>query len=194
VQEGDIPQALKALDERRELAVTQNQNTALVNSVANQGYVLSSLGNPLEGLKKYDEAIVLAKTTNMPERTRENLMFWSNYWMAYAHMQAKSMQKAKEFLDLFSKDVDRRGNPGEPDALKSAQGYLAVREGKYDEVITQLTSIPDDPFNLYTLAVAYTKRGDKENADKAIKKLSRWETVSLTNAVSLRLAKALAKK
>jgi tetratricopeptide (TPR) repeat protein len=194
VQEGNIPEALKSLEERRELAIAQKQNPAAVTSVAYEGFVLSALGNPQEGLKKYNEAITLAKTVNMPERTRENQLFWSNYWLAYAHLRAKDMQKAKECLAVFSKDVDRRGNPGEPDAVRSAQGYIAIEEGRYDEVIRQLTSIPDDPFNQYALALAYTKKGDKENAGTMIEKLRRWESVTLENAVNLRLALALVKK
>jgi tetratricopeptide (TPR) repeat protein len=194
VQEGNIPEALKTLEELRELAIAQKQNVAAVNSLANEGHLLSSFGNPQEGLKKYNEAIALAKTANMPERTRENLMFWSNYWLSYGYIQAKSMQKAKDCLLAFSKDVERRGNPGEPDALKSAQSYIAIREGKYDEGIKQLTNIPDDPFNQYALTLAYMKKGDKENAGKMIEKLRRWESVTLDNAVGLRLATALVKK
>lgn len=194
VQEGNIPEALTTLKELRELAIAQNQNAAAVNSLATEGYLLSAFGNPQEGLKKYDEAIAMAKTVNLPEHSRENILFWSNSWLVYAHTQAKSMEKAKEYLAAFSKDVDRRGNPGELDAVKSLHGYIAVREGKYDEGIQQLTGIPDDPANLYTLAFAYMKKGDKENAGKAIQKLRRWDTVTLDNATNLRLALALTKK
>jgi hypothetical protein len=130
----------------------------------------------------------------MPERTRENILFRSNYWLAYAHTQAKNMQKAKEYLGVFSNDVERRGNPGEPDDVKSMQSYIAIMEGKYDEGITQLTNIPDNPSNLYTLTLAYMKKGDKENAGEAVEQLRKWETVTLGNAVNLRLALALAKK
>jgi tetratricopeptide (TPR) repeat protein len=194
VQEGNIPEALKTLEGRRGLAVAQNQNYAAVYSVANQGYLLCAFGKPQEGLTKYNEAITLVKTLSMPERTRENILFRSNYWLAYAHTQAKNMQKAKEYLRVFSNDVERRGNPGEPDDVKSMQSYIAIMEGKYDEGITQLTSIPDNPSNLYALTLAYMKKGDKENAGEAIEQLRKWETVTLGNAVNLRLALALAKK
>lgn len=194
VQEGNIPEALKTLEERRGLAVAQNQNYAAVYSVANQGYLLCAFGKPQDGLTKYNEAITLVKTLSIPERTRENILFRSNYWLAYAHTQAKSMQKAKEYLAAFSKDVERRGNPGEPDDVKSMQSYIAIMEGKYDEGIAQLTSIPDNPSNLYALTLAYMKKGDKENAGEAIEQLRKWETVTLGNAVNLRLALALAKK
>jgi len=194
VQEGNIPEALKVIEERRELAVAQNQSAAAVNSIASEGYLLSAFGKPQEGLKKYDEAITLVKTASMPEQARENTLFWSNSWLAYAHAQAKDMQKAKEYLAAFAKDVERRGNPEEPDAVKSVQGYLAVMEGRYDEGIKLLTGIPDDSGNLYTLTLAYMKKGDKENAGKAIEKLRKWETVSFGNAVNLRLAQALGKK
>jgi tetratricopeptide (TPR) repeat protein len=194
VQEGNIPEALKILEERRELAVAQNQNATAVNSLATEGYVLSALANAQEGLKKYNEAIALAKTADIPERTRENLLFTSNAWLAYAHTQAKNMEKAKEYLAAFSKDVERRDNPGESDDVKSLQSYVAVMEGNYDDGIKQLTNVPDNPSNLYTLALAYVKKGDKENAGKAIEKLRKWETITVDNAINLRLAQALVKK
>jgi tetratricopeptide (TPR) repeat protein len=194
VQEGNIPEALSTLEERRAVAVAQKQNAAAVNSVAYQGYLLSAFDKPQEGLKKYNEAIALVKTTEMAERARENILFWSNYWMTYAQARARNMKEAKACLAVFSKDVAARGNPGEPDALKSSQGYIAITEGKYDEGIAQLESIPDDPFNLYALAFAYTKKGDKKSAAKAIEKLRRWETITLDNAVGLRLATALMTK
>lgn len=194
VEEGNIPEALKALEERREQATTQNQNASAIYSLAYEGYLLSAFGKPQDGLKKYNDAIALAKTSSMSDRARENLLFWSNYWLVYAHIQAKSMQAAKECLATFSKDVGRRGNPGEPDALKEAEGYLDVMEGRYDGGIQKVTSIPDDPFKLYVLALVYTKKGDKENAGKMIEKLRRRESVTLDNAVNLRLALALTKK
>ena len=194
VMEGNIPEALKVLEERRVLAVAQNQNSPVVYSVANQGYLLCAFGKAQEGLKKYNEAITLAKTLSMPERTRENILFRSNSWLAYAYTQAKSYPKAKEYLTAFTKDVEQRGNPGEPDDVKSLHGYIAVMEGNYDEGIKQLTNIPDNPPNLYTLTLAYVKKGDKENAGETIKQLRKWETVTLGNAVNLRLAQALVKK
>jgi tetratricopeptide (TPR) repeat protein len=194
VLEGNIPEALKVLEERRELAIAQNQNAAAVNTIATEGYLLSAFGKPQDGLTKYNEAIALAKTANMPEPTRENILFGSNAWLAYANTQAKNIPKAKEYLAAFSKDVIQRDNPGESDAVKLLQGYIAVMEGKYDDGIKELTGIPDDPNILYTLTLAYMKKGDKENAGKAIEKLRKWETVTLDNALNLRLAQALVKK
>jgi len=78
--------------------------------------------------------------------------------------------------------------------VKQAQGYLAVMEGKYDEGIQKLSSIPDDPLKHYSLTFAYMKKGEKENAGRMIDKLRRWESVTLDNAVNLRMALALAKK
>ncbi len=193
VFEGNIPEALKALEARRQLAATQNQHNAAIYSVAYQAYLLSSFGKAQEGLKKYNEAIAIAKMANISERARENVLFWSNYWLSYAYLEANNIPKAKEALAAFSKDVDRRGNPGEVDAVAVANGYLALKQGKYDEGIKSLANLPDDPFKEYALVIAYTKKGDKENAAKMLEKLRKWETVSLDNAVNLRLASALVK-
>jgi tetratricopeptide (TPR) repeat protein len=194
VNEGNIPEAIKTLEECREIAVAQDQNAAAVYALAAEGFVLGALGNAQDGVKKVDDAIALAKAANMAERTRENLMFWSNNWLVYAHAQARNMQKAKGYLAVFSKDVDRRGNPGELSTVKSTEGYLAVKEGRFDEGIKILTGLPEDPLIRYSLMCAYTKKRDKENAEKTIDKLRRWETISLDNAVSLRLSESLMKK
>ena len=151
VQEGNIPEALKTLEKRREFAVAQNQNNAAVMSLSYEGFLLSSFGNPQEGLKKYDAAISLAKSASMAENTRENLLFWSNYWLSYGYAQAQNMQKAKESLEAFSKEVERRGNPGETDGVKMGQGYIAIKEGRYDEGIQLFTSVTDNPFKFYAL-------------------------------------------
>ena len=191
VQEGNIPEAVKILQERRAVASDHNQNAQAVWSVAYEAYLLSAFGKAQEGLKKCDEAINLAKTASMSDRARENLLFWSNYWLSYSYAEAKNMQKSKECFAAFSKDVELRGNPGEADAVKSGNGYYAVKVGKYDEAIQQLSSIPEDPFAVYALALAYAKKGDKENAGKMIDKLSRWNSISIDQAVSMRLALAL---
>ena len=162
-------------------------------SLSYEGFLLSSFGNPQEGLKKYDAAISLAKSASMAENTRENLLFWSNYWLSYGYAQAQNMQKAKESLEAFSKEVERRGNPGETDGVKMGQGYIAIKEGRYDEGIQLFTSVTDNPFKFYALTFAYNKKGDKENAAKMIEKLRRFETVTLDDVVSLKLAQALPK-
>jgi tetratricopeptide (TPR) repeat protein len=186
VMEGKIPEATKALQDCRELALKENQNSSAVWAVGYQGYLLSSLGKPMDGLKKYDEAVQLTKTLTLTDRARENLGFWSNYWLSYGYLESKNIAKAKEYIAAFGKDVDRRRNPGEDNVLKAAQGYLDIKEGRFDEGIQKLSSVPEEPFTLYALALAYAKKGDKKNAGIMIDKLGKWGTVSLDWSICLK--------
>jgi tetratricopeptide (TPR) repeat protein len=186
VLEGKIPEAIKALEDRKEIALKESQNASAVWAVGYQGYLLSSLGKPPDGVKKYVEAIQLAKTLSLPDRTRENMLFWSNYWLGYGYLESKDMQKAKECIAAFAKDVERRRNPGEDNGLKIAQGYLDIKEGRLDDGIQKLTSVPEEPFTFYALALAYARKGDKQNAGIMMDKLGKWGTVSLDWAVCSR--------
>jgi tetratricopeptide (TPR) repeat protein len=186
VLEGIFPEAIKALDGRKELALKENQNVSAVWAVGYQGYLLSSLGKPQDGLKKYDEAVQLTRTLTLPDRARENLLFWSNFWLSYAYLESKNIAKAKECIAAFGKDVDRRRNPGEDNALKTAHGYLDIKEGRFDEGIQKLSSVPEEPFTIYALALAYAKKGDRQNAGIMMDKLKKWGTVSLDWAICLK--------
>jgi tetratricopeptide (TPR) repeat protein len=190
VHEVKIPDALKAFDEYGAFAQKANQFSSAVDALASQGYVLTSFGKPAEGLKKYEDAIQLAKTASLREATRENYLFWSNYWLTFANSEAKNMDKAKECFALFAKDVARRGNPNEKDAITIGEGYLAMMSGRYDEALAKLAVVPPEPSTLSLQGLTYMKKGDKENARKMAEKILQWKTNSLDLAVARSKAKA----
>jgi tetratricopeptide (TPR) repeat protein len=194
VQEGDIAGAVKVLEDLHTFALAQNQNPTAVWALANQGFVLCSIGEPKRGLKKFQEGIDLTNNAFMSDATRGYLLFNADNWLRYASVQVRDMVKAKEYLAALTKNVERRGNPGEADLVKGAKGHIAFKEGRYDEAIQELSSLPDDPFTLYLLAFAHMKKGEKDAAGQAMTKLKRWGPVTLDYAVAMRLAAAMPTK
>jgi tetratricopeptide (TPR) repeat protein len=184
VHEGKIPEAIKVFGEYGAFAQKEGQYSSAVYALANQGYVLSSFGKVAEGLKKVEEAIQLAKTAPLRPHIRENILFWSNYWLSFHNAEAKKPAVAQEYLAVFAKDVTRRGNPEEKDALTTGEGHLALLAGKYDEALAKLTSVPPEPTSLYLQALTYAKKGDKVNAKKVAEKTMKWNTNSLELAIA----------
>jgi tetratricopeptide (TPR) repeat protein len=191
VHEGKIADALNVLEQRKELALKEKRSSEAVWSVGAAGTVMSFLGDPAQGVKRTNESVELAKTLPMADPARENMLFWSNFWLVVGYGEAKNLEKANEMLAVFERDVKRRGNPGEADQLKVAQGFMDTKEGRYDAALEKLAGVPEEPFVLYLQAFAQAKKGDKEKAGVILEKLSNWRYVSLDQATMARKALAL---
>lgn len=194
VYEGKIPEALQVLDNVKALALQNKENPAVCNAIGTQGYVLSTLGNASLGLKKYQEAVDSTRSIVLPDAYRENYRTWTNMWMAYAYAEAKNLPKAKELFAIVKKDVERRGNPGEANALTRFQGNLDVKEGKYDDALRSLATVPEDPWTLYNMMFAYVKKADMQNAAAVMDRLAKYKYTGLDHAIYLRKATALRMK
>jgi tetratricopeptide (TPR) repeat protein len=68
-------------------------------------------------------------------------------------------------------------------AYHGAMGAVLLAQGKYQEAISQLGDDDNNPFSMQRLIVAYTKIGDKENAQRLSDKLSRYYDPSVEQAV-----------
>ncbi|MBP1655961.1 MAG: Tetratricopeptide repeat protein [Bacteroidetes bacterium] len=191
VHEAKLPEAMKAFDDCAAFGKRNNESSTVISCLASQGWLLSTFGKGPEALKKYDEAIVLAKAAPLEASTRENTLHWSNFWLAGAYADAKKFDKAKEYLGLFAEAVTRRGNPNEKNALAFEEGHLAMMEGRYDEALAKFADVPSDPTVLSYQALSYFKKGDKNNAKAFAEKVMKWNTNSLDLAIARNKAKTI---
>jgi tetratricopeptide (TPR) repeat protein len=188
VIQGNIPDALSALDEMKELALKDNYNGNAINAEFYQAYMLSALGQASDGLKKVKECIKHIKSLQIADDLRDSWLSSADWLLAYNSLEAKDLKKAKDHIAAFQKDVDRRKNPNELNQLKGLQGYLDIQEARPDDAIAKFSSLPEDPGTLHALVVAYALKGDKEKAQAALDKLNKWQTLELNWAIESRQA------
>lgn len=184
--EGKVDESVKAFDDYRAYAEKENLATNAINSYANQGFILTETGNPKEGMKYYQKATDLIGKSKFSKVDVDNFMTQSMLWQYYNLTAQGEYDKAKGEADKAKQKVDSRKNPGEEMALNALMGYSAFKQGNYDQAI-QFYSKADtqDPLNWYYQAMAYDKKGDKQNADKLYEKI---KTLNV-NSVNLALVK-----
>jgi tetratricopeptide (TPR) repeat protein len=184
VHEGKIENAIKTFDEYRVLAEKENLDPNVINSYRNQCYIFAETGNTGEALKCYDKAIDITGESKLPESAKENLN--TNLMMVHLYLLTSSgeLEKASAELGKCKLKVESRKNPDEEMGLNSLIGLLESRKGNYDKAIEYFSKAGTDvPWVWYNTAVAYSKKGDKQNANKLYDKITKWNVNSLDLAL-----------
>jgi tetratricopeptide (TPR) repeat protein len=190
VYEGNIDKSLSTFEEYRVLAEKENRPLNIINSYNTCGLILSETGKPAEGKKYFDKADELIEKSNLPEATKENLKTTSMMNHLYSLTAMKELDKAKAILDNCRQKVESRKNPTEEMMFNSVTGYYYLQNGNWDNAIGNLSKADkESPLNWYYTAVAYTKKGDKDNAQKLFDKVSSCNVPSLELAVVRNRAK-----
>jgi tetratricopeptide (TPR) repeat protein len=151
---------------------------------------LTETGNPTEGMKNYEKATDLIGKSKFSKVDADNFMTQSMLWRYYTLTAKGEYDKAKAEADKAKQKVDSRKNHGEEMALNSLMAYSAFKNGKYDEAIQLYSKAdPEDPLNWYYQAMAYDKKGDKQNATKLLEKIAKSNVNSLNLALVRNKAK-----
>lgn len=183
VYEEKLDDAIKCFDDQRALAEQENEPSTVLSSYLWQGFILSEMGKPSDGLKIIKDADSVVDVLNFTEAERENRKVNLNNWMAYGLYSNKMMKEAKARLALYTKDVERRNIPEEKSTAVQHQSIIDFMEGRYDDAIAKLSNIEPDPLRLYYLARTYLKKGNKNEAVRLLKKIHNWNQNSLSLAV-----------
>lgn len=184
IHEGKTVDAITAFEEYRSLAEKDNQAPQAIMCYANQEYVYSESGNPAEGMKLYNKAIDLLGKTKLPDVDKESMIAYSMSWYVYALISNGELDKAMSELEKYRQKVESRKNPGEEMNLNSMFGFFEVRKANYDKAIGYFAKAStENPWNWYYTAVAYNKKGDRQNAIKLFEKISKWNVNGLNLAL-----------
>ncbi|HEY3373345.1 MAG TPA: tetratricopeptide repeat protein [Prolixibacteraceae bacterium] len=182
--EGKVSEAVKTLDESRALAEKEKLPSNTITIYANQGLILTETGNPQEGMKYYEKAIDLIEHAKFSKVDVDNFRTQSILWRFYNLTAQGDYTQAKLESEKAQQKIRTRKNHGEEMALNSLLGYSAFKQGNYDQAIQYYsTADADDPLNWYYQAMAYIKKGDKQNASKLMGKIAKSNVNSLNLAL-----------
>jgi tetratricopeptide (TPR) repeat protein len=182
--EGKTDKALSVFEERRILAEKENQPFSAISSYAIQAEILTETGNPVEGTKYYEKANDLIQKSKIPEADKENLEMNSMFWHFYSLTANNELEKASGIAEKCKQKVESRKNPGEEMTFYALSAYYESSKGNYDKAIQYFSKADQqDPWNWYYTAVAYSKKGDKQNASKLFEKITKWNLNSLNLAL-----------
>jgi tetratricopeptide (TPR) repeat protein len=184
VHESKIENAIAALDEALALAEKENLVTYTMWLYSFQGYVYTESSNSVEGMKYYDKAIDLLGKSKLSEADKESMTTNSMNWRIYSLISTGELDKVMPELEKYKLKVESRKNPGEEMEMNSMFGFLEVKKGNYDKAIEYFSKAnKENPWNWYYSAIAYSKKGDRQNALKLFEKTSKWNVNSLNLAL-----------
>jgi len=184
VHEGKIEKALDTFKEYRALAEKKDVPNRIILSYTYQGFILTETGNPIEGMNYYDKAIASIEKLKLSKPVKENFITYSLMWQFYVLTAKNDLDKAESQAEKCKQKVASRHNPNEEKFLYSLYGDLEIKKGNFDKAIEHYSnSDTENPLNMYYMANAYDKKGDKKNASKLFKKISNWNENSLNLAL-----------
>lgn len=76
-------------------------------------------------------------------------------------------------------------NTHEARTFQTSAGYLEATQGNYDKALEMFQKgNPENPLNIYRTAMAYEKKGDKDNAKKWYQAVVNWNWTGFSYAIA----------
>lgn len=180
VHEGNIEKAMKAFEEYRALAKKEEHVINIILSYANQCFILTESTNPDEGMKYYEKASDLVKSSDLSKPVKENYILNSLMWRCYVLTAKDEFDKAEDDFEKCKQMVEDRQNQNKEMDLNFLYAFREIKKGNYNRAIDFLSKADvADPYNWFYIALAYDKKGDKENASRFYKMLADCNVNSL---------------
>jgi tetratricopeptide (TPR) repeat protein len=105
-------------------------------------------------------------------------------WRFYSLTANGNLDKANAEAEKCKAKIEGRKNPDEQMFLNSLLGLFEIKKGDYDKAISYFSQADNqDPWTWYYTALAYSKKGDKENSAKLFNKITKWNVNSLHLAI-----------
>jgi tetratricopeptide (TPR) repeat protein len=124
------------------------------------------------------------KNSKLPTYTVNNLN--KNILFSEALIEAKNeyFKEADKKFASYEKAVKKGSNPKEMENVHQLSGLIAIEKGEFGMAVKELRQADQqDPITLYNLGVAYSKTGDKKQANIFYTRASEWNVNGLGYAI-----------
>jgi tetratricopeptide (TPR) repeat protein len=165
VDEGKMDKALEELDWQYNLGKS-------TNSPANMAGDLITIGNIYYEMKKFDkaskfykDAVETVEASDLSEPVKDNARRFYLYNQARIALRKKDIKTARDKAGEFMNQAQSVNNTFQIWLANQIAGMIAIQEKDYEVAVKSLKrSNLQNPSNLYRLALAYEKLGNKEMA------------------------------
>lgn len=173
IHEDKLNDALKVLDKREKLAQKNGLTTTVIATINTEGFILTEMGQPEKGMKKYETANKMISSSNLPKDIKSNLEINGKINMCYSLASNNKITEAEHEAQALTEMVNKRGNETEIQALNGTIAILEMKKGDYQSAIDHFkkTDLENSPYNMQKLATAYEKMGNTQMANEYFNKV-----------------------
>ncbi|UCD64653.1 MAG: hypothetical protein JSW34_04240 [Candidatus Zixiibacteriota bacterium] len=174
--------AVKEVEKMYTIAENVNDYPAMSGDCVAMGNILLEAGKPAEAIKKYEKAVKLIEKSNVEEEVKQTTRRTSLYNRSRAALAQNDLVTAKARADEYSTQVLALNNPNEVRLLHELKGMIALQEGNYKTAHADLMkSNQQNPNNIYRVAVALEKQGDKKQAKEVCLQAANFNQLNSLN-------------
>jgi tetratricopeptide (TPR) repeat protein len=193
VHEGNVAEALKAIEQQRVFAAKENLVPTVIDSHEQAAFILAESGDLAGSVKHIEAASRLVEECALPTATKESARLRMMLARARILTAVHEFDSANVLVGKCRTMVDLSKNPAEERALQGVLAMLELEQGRTDQALAHFAKAdPESAYDLFYTAVAQERKGDKAEAARLYAKVASWNQNDLGYAVVR--ARARAKK
>lgn len=180
LHEGDVPKAIEAIVDSRQLGKNENLVTNVIGSYFQEAFILTENRQLAEAIRRLETGMKMLQTAEIADAVRENMRINGKMTQLNLMIAQNELDSAMVQADGCFKVAQYRNNPNELKRLNSLMGILEMKQGNYSRSLDYFSqSDQDDPYNWFYMAALHEKMNDAEKAMELTQKISKHNENSL---------------
>jgi tetratricopeptide (TPR) repeat protein len=178
LDQGDSGKALAELEKQYTLGEKTNDAPGMIGDRQLRGLILVENGKPDAAKAEYDKALDIAEKSSLSDQVKSNIRRTHHYNMARVAVAKKDLVTAKKEADEFRTAAAASKNQFVIQNSHELDGIIALAEKDWDKAIAELGQAnPQNPEDLYRIAVAYQAKGDGAKAQEFFTKAANFNSL-----------------
>ena len=165
VDAGNTAKALQAMEQQYALGAKTGDTASMAGDAVSMGDILLEAGRPDEASKRYQQARNLVTASSLSGDVKEDAQLADHYNLARVALKRGDLAAAKAHAAQYMSGAEARHNDVRVRQAHQLAGMIALREQKFGDAVAHLgQASQQDPYVLYTTALAYQGKGDAAKA------------------------------
>ena len=187
VDAGKTAKAMDAMQQEYAVAVKIADTASMSADHVAMGNILLDAWKPDEAQKHFTQALDLVTASSLSADVKEDTRLGDHYFRGRVALAKKDLATAKSEAAEYLKGAEARHNSFRIRQAHELAGTIALEEKQFDLAITELGQAgQQDPYVIYSTALAYQGKGDKSKAKELAWKAATANILPTLNYVFIR--------
>jgi tetratricopeptide (TPR) repeat protein len=178
LDQGNTAKALQETEKLYALDAKLADTSAMSGDAGQMGDILLGAGRPDEAGKRYRQSLKLIEGSGLPGEFKEFAKLGDRYNLARVALAKRDLATAKSEAGAFMSGAQATGDVARIRLGHELAGMIALQEKDFDQATEHLAQADQqDPYILYTIALAYQGKGDAAKAKEFAQRAANQHTL-----------------